>query len=493
MSLIGAANSAQQRPLLVVPTWAVGVPAVLLIGFLALLGRAGVGIQLFGLPLGAYLTPLPSLLVLCLAVTSRGRDLLHSLDRSQRRIALAVLVAVAVGLLRAAAQGMPTLLRFQDMAYLLHLPWIVVGMAAMRALASDEERTRLLRWLAWAFVVVLTVHWARDAKAPVALLFEQLVSALQGGSDKPDLLLKDSDRALFGIALSALALHLTGDRRRTGVGLVSISGLLLGTQLADLVFGGSRGALLGMLLGVAILITQGTPRAARTAFLAGTALSFALSSTAHLGAAPNPTSAVPAATGVEAPKSVESPNESLSIGQRYTLLSNRRAATETFQQLRIKDGQFVEPSTVSWRIDIWRDVIYEWNSSGKNQVFGIGFGNEIEAMTVPGRQGFDGLNRSVHSIAFTVLARQGLLGVVTGSAVLLSFLLRPTLERRVALAVLGTGIVVGLFDTFFEGVQAPVVLFLILGMSSHSIVASTFSSRTHYHAIVPNYKAAENP
>ena len=160
-------SPAAEHASLVLPVWAVGVPAVLLLGFLALLGRAGVGVQVLGLSLGAYLTPLPSVLVAGLIATARGRTLLRSFDRSQRRVAIAVAVAVAAGLLRAAAQGMPTLLRLQDMAYLLHLPWIVVGMAAMKTLASDEERARVLIWLSWTLVVILTLHGTRDFVSPI--------------------------------------------------------------------------------------------------------------------------------------------------------------------------------------------------------------------------------------------------------------------------------------------------------------------------------------
>ena len=98
-----------------VATWVVGVPAVILLGFLALLGRAGVGIQIAGLPLGALLTPVPTLLFVVLLVLPRGRRLLATFSTAERRIAILVGVAVIAGTARAAAQGMPTLLLF-------HLP-----------------------------------------------------------------------------------------------------------------------------------------------------------------------------------------------------------------------------------------------------------------------------------------------------------------------------------------------------------------------------------
>ena len=447
-------------PQLTLPTWAVGVPAVLLLGFLTLLGRAGVGIQLFGLPLGAYLTPVPLFAVGILLVTRRGRAMIQRFNRPQRRVAIAVGIAVGAGVLRAAAQGTPTLLRFQDLAYLLHLPWIIVGMATMKTLRSDEERLRVLRWISWTLALVLTLHWARGVIAPVGLLFEQLVSSLEIVSDKPGNLMKDGGRALYGIALAALAMHLVGARNRDlkGMALISVAGLLLGVQLADLSLGGSRGALLGVILGAAVLVVRRPSRAARGILLGTATLSFLLPSAVVLATAPDPA-------------------ESLSMRESYEMLAGRRSVTATLEQLRIEDGEFARPSEVSWRIAIWADVIDEWDSSWTNRLFGIGFGTEIEAMTVPGRQGFDSLNRSVHSIAFTVLARQGLVGIAAASALLLALVFPRPLTRTITTSALTTtAIVVGLFDAFLEGVQAPIVLWTLVGLVSNEQSSSQRSS-----------------
>ena len=458
-------------PQLTLPTWAVGVPAVLLLGFLTLLGRAGVGIQLFGLPLGAYLTPVPLFAVGILLVTRRGRAMIQRFNRPQRRVAIAVGIAVGAGVLRAAAQGTPTLLRFQDLAYLLHLPWIIVGMEAMKTLRSDEERLRVLRWIAWTLALVLTLHWARGVIAPVGLLFEQLVSSLEIVSDKPGNLMKDGGRALYGIALAALAMHLVGARNRDlkGMALISVAGLLLGVQLADLSLGGSRGALLGVILGAAVLVVRRPSRAARGILLGTATLSFLLFSAVVLATAPDPATPPPA--------TAPDPAESLSMRESYEMLAGRRSVTATLEQLRIEDDEFARPSEVSWRIAIWADVIDEWDSSWTNRLFGIGFGTEIEAMTVPGRQGFDSLNRSVHSIAFTVLARQGLVGIAAASALLLALVFPRPLTRTITTSALTTtAIVVGLFDAFLEGVQAPIVLWTLVGLVSNEQSSSQRSS-----------------
>ena len=458
-------------PQLTLPTWAVGVPVVLLLGFLALLGRAGVGIQLFGLPLGAFLTPLPLVVFGVLLVTRRGRALIRRFDRPQRRVAIAVGIAVGSGVLRAAAQGTPTLLRFQDMAYLPHLAWIIVGIAAMKTLRSDEERLRVLRWIAWTLALALTLHWARGIIAPIGWLFEQLVSSLEVVSDKPSNLMKDGDRALYGIALAAFAMHLTGARSRDlkGIALISIAGLLLGTQLADLFLGGSRGALLGVILGAAVLVVRRPGRAARGILLGAATLSFLLSSAGVLATAPDP--------ATPPPPTPPHPAEKHSMRESYEMLAGRRSVTATLEQLRIEDGEFARPSEVSWRIAIWADVIDEWDSSWTNRLFGIGFGTEIEAMTVPGRQGFDSLNRSVHSIAFTVLARQGLVGIAAASALLLALVFPRPLTRTITTSALTTtAIVVGLFDAFLEGVQAPIVLWTLVGLVSNEQSSSQRSS-----------------
>jgi hypothetical protein len=86
-------------------------------------------------------------------------------------------------------------------------------------------------------------------------------------------------------------------------------------------------------------------------------------------------------------------------------------------------------------------------------------------MTVPGRQGYDGLNRGVHSIAFTILARQGLIGIFAAAALLGAVALGAPRSRLLVIPVVATALVVGLFDVFLEGVQAPMFLWTFIGLA----------------------------
>ena len=450
-------------PPLTFPTWAVGVPAVLLLGFLALLGRAGVGIQILGLPLGAYLTPLPMVAVGILLVTRRGRALIHSFDRPQRRVAIAVGIAVGAGVLRAAAQGTPTLLRFQDMAYLLHLPWIIVGMSATKTLRSDEERLRVLRWIAWTLALVLTFHWAREIIAPVGWLFEQLVGGLGSLSDKPADLSYNSSFGFYAVALAALSL---GYSTAPAGSLIVMAGALLGTHLSHLLLGGSRGALLGVLLGGAVLFATTSSRASRRALLGIAALFFLLSTAVALTSATLPPAATaPAATAWA------------SIRERYEILAGRRSVTATLAQVQMKNGEFSQLSTVSWRIAIWLDIVDEWNTSWTSRLFGIGFGTEIAAMTVPGRQGFDGLNRGVHNIAFTILARQGITGILTTTILLFAVVGSCLRKCSASLSFLTSALTISLLDVFLEGVNVPVALWFLVGLTQLEALSASRAAR----------------
>jgi len=439
------------------PAGLIGALAVLLLGPLTLLGRAWVGIQIFGMPLGAYLTPLPSILLVSMVLTRRGRERLSSFNRSERRVAVAVAIAVAVGLLRAAGQGLPTLLRFQDMAYLLHLSWVIVGIAAMRMLPTDGHRIRVLRWIAWTFTVTLGLHLLRWASAPAGWAFDRMTGVLGNVSDKPDQLMKDGDLALVSIALSAIAMHLS---RRVEAGraehaLVAISGLLLGAHFAGFTLGGSRGAALGVIVGTALLLRGGAPRAARAALAFCAVFAIVLTLALALATVPEPDTSQPAAPDQTAP---------LSIAERYEIVAGRRALGATIEQLQVEEGEFIRPSEISWRITIWTEAIGEWRSSARNRSVGIGFGNEIEAMTVPGRQGLDGQNRGVHNIIITVLVRQGAAGILVAAALLFALLSALAGSAPAGIALLTAAIVIAAFDVFLEGVHAPVILWPLIGI-----------------------------
>jgi hypothetical protein len=451
----------------------VGVPAVVLLGFLALLGRAGVGIQIAGLPLGALLTPISTLLVVALLVLPRGRRLLAEFSGTERRIAILVAVAVLAGVARAGAQGFPTLLRLQDMAYLLHLPWMVVGMAAMRLLRTDDERNRVLTWIAWMLLTVLGLHSGRGMIAPFESLFLWLSDALSGVSDKPSNLMKAGDQALYGVTLAALSLYLARARvparLRSLRVLIAGSGLLFGTQLTSLIFGGSRGALLGATIGFSALIILNRARnmASRILLVGITIGLVGMSALTLTTPATPPTTESSSIPPPSTPHTTDGSRSDArtSLRESYEELTGRRGLTATLNQVSVQDGRLSGSSTVGWRISIWTEVVEEWNASWSNRLFGIGFGNEIEAMTLPGRQGFDGLNRGVHSIAFTILARQGLFGLYTALRLVGAVIVGAPSSRLLVVPVTTTALVAAMFDVFLEGVQAPVFLWVFIGLA----------------------------
>jgi hypothetical protein len=465
------------------PATVIGLPLVVLVGFLSLLGRAGVGIQIGGQPLGALLTPLPTLIVLSALLSPNGRHLFRSMSVDQRRIAVLVGVALTVGVLRAMAQGIPTLLRFQDMAYLFHLSWLVVGMGAMYCLRSDEDRVRVLSWTAWTLFVVLGLHWGRRVLAPVDWWFTGVTDALADLSDKPTHVLKDGDLALFGIALATLCVVLTRRGSPTLAALPTGAGLLVGSHIGHFLLGGSRGALLGSIAGlITLIVVAGWRERGTRIIMVGVlfgllaAVAVALSSPDVPEVPPSQqatdgaTSATDRTTSTPAAPATDHDSDVLTT---YEELAGDRSVPRTLRELRGFSRPPRPAGTVGWRLDIWSEVIEEWDESWSHRLFGIGFGTDIAAMTVPGRQGYDGLNRGVHSIAFTTIARQGLVGVTT--LILLLWSLMGTTGRplRSARSILVCGITVGLFDVFLEGVQAPIVLWIAIG-----VIAAADQSRS---------------
>jgi len=446
------------------PTWLVGAPVIVLLGFLALLGRAGVGIQIARLPLGALLTPIPTVLVALLMSTRKGRAILSTFSQPQRRVAILVGVAIALGVVRAAAQGRPTLLTFQDMAYLLHLSWIIVGMAAMNGLRSDADRNHVLQWVTWTLLSVLSLHWARRVFSIAETVFAVATTGLTSMSDKPGLFLKEGDAVVFGVTLLALSIHLAGTNGSRRHPRSLLAGFLLGTHIAGILLGGSRGALLGAAIGLlALALAAGWRSMPLRIALVGVAVGVITAAVPILASAPVP---VPDSRGHS--ETTEQRTSRLfghEILERYEVLAGRRSLASTAEQIRLADDASQLPSEVSWRLDIWNEVVREWNSSWENRIFGIGFGNEIAAMTVKGRQGLDGLNRGVHNIAFTILARQGLTGVIVAAALLCSIVTIPAHRRLLVVPVTLAALTVGFFDVFIEGVQAPIFLWLFVGLS----------------------------
>ena len=66
---------------------------------------------------------------------------------------------------------------------------------------------------------------------------------------------------------------------------------------------------------------------------------------------------------------------------------------------------------LNWRLQIWQDVIVDTSKEFKTVIFGYGYKEIIPAMSLPSRQGLDGLNENVHNFIVNIYARGGILQI----------------------------------------------------------------------------------
>lgn len=422
----------------------------LVIAYLGVLGRAGAGINLLGLPIGALLTPVPSVFCVAFLLSRPGKALFHSLDATTRRVYYAVAFAVIVALLRGLSQAQFSLLHFRDMAYVLHLPWILVAMLAGKT-ASRRQMKTLIWVVASTLIAVVALHLLRPSVETVDNVYSWLsIAAERAGSDKPEVFLKSGDIVVLSLSLAALTLH---DPVKRMSALAALSSAFLGVLLARVSLTESRGSALGLLLGIGCVSFAHRNRTRIGTALIGSfflgVLVFSLSMLA-----------------------------SSNYDENYDNNSNRRALTQTVVDIRgdidrdwnptgnisFRGRNWNPTGTIGWRIFIWRDVVVEWNATWATRLFGIGFGKDLQAMTVSGRQGYDGLNRGVHNIAITILGRQGLLGLTAFAAVILSLLKFGATSTGVVFPVLLAALVIALFDVFFESAHSPILTWIMVGL-----------------------------
>ena len=77
---------------------------------------------------------------------------------------------------------------------------------------------------------------------------------------------------------------------------------------------------------------------------------------------------------------------------------------------------------LNWRLQIWQDVIVDTSKEFKTVIFGYGYKEIIPAMSLPSRQGLDGLNENVHNFIVNIYARGGILQITLFSLFYFSIL-----------------------------------------------------------------------
>ncbi len=157
-----------------------------------------------------------------------------------------------------------------------------------------------------------------------------------------------------------------------------------------------------------------------------------------------------------------------SISGNLNKIAKKNETRKAFLSFYIEDGRVVShDNTTNWRLDIWQDVVEDLNT--KEQILsGYGYNEIIPVMTdpsAPGRLGRDGLNEHVHSYAFNILARGGIIQLFLFIA-FHSMLIFTWLKKNKDFKILGFIIPVfinSLTDMNMEGVQFPYMYYFFLG------------------------------
>ena len=97
-------------------------------------------------------------------------------------------------------------------------------------------------------------------------------------------------------------------------------------------------------------------------------------------------------------------------------ISNNKQPAKVFLSFYIQDGYLMSwDPTTDWRLDIWQDVYHDLVEK-ERIIIGYGYKEIIPVMldpTAPGRLGRDGLNENVHNYFVNILARGGILQLIT--------------------------------------------------------------------------------
>jgi hypothetical protein len=416
-------------------------PIYMMVAILVLLislGRAGSGISFLGIQVAAALLVLPLVATPFFVMTHSG---ITSMPRRHAHFFLALVLALMLsiaGLLRPASTL--SLVALRDATYTFYPMWALLSYAIVARLCQEgkQRSLRLMhRAIFSATLFVLIVAFVSPLQAPLTAL-------LSNYSDAPGRIVKYGDLGVAATSLLALAIaRLVAGPAAISSRQLQLSGVVFGiSSLTVLAF--NRGGFLAMLLGtVTILIWE---RRRFLPYLVRAVVILSLTT--------------PLMLWVSSVSPVEISHRSLSAEQLETSISS----------LMTLGNEVDRDGTTSWRLAWWTEIFQEAKSSPSALILGQGFGSNL-AGTAAFAGSVDDL-RSPHNFALTLLARQGLVGLLAAGLVALTLLrcLVPRSQRPLqrsgqllVSAVAVAAVVNSIFDVYLEGVQGPVVVWSLIG------------------------------
>ena len=161
-------------------------------------------------------------------------------------------------------------------------------------------------------------------------------------------------------------------------------------------------------------------------------------------------------------------NDTLSLSDNIKEIAKKDQQRKAFLSLYFDNGRlYSHDPTTDWRLDIWQDVVEDMNN--KSLIMkGYGYNEIIPVMldpSAPGRLGRDGLNEHVHNYFVNIFARGGIFQFLLFLFFYLSILLlwKKKYENYTVLIYILPILLNSALDMSMEGVQYPLVFYLILG------------------------------
>ena len=150
-----------------------------------------------------------------------------------------------------------------------------------------------------------------------------------------------------------------------------------------------------------------------------------------------------------------------------TLTKNikKNETNEIFYSFYFSDNRLFSTNiTANWRLQIWQDVYYDLLDNNK-LLFGYGYFEIIPAMDTPSRQGNDGTNEHVHNFMVNILARAGIVGVVTYFLLMFHIIKLYQSEQKDLQIVnfILPLLLTSFFDSSLESVRFPFITYTFIG------------------------------